>query len=241
MAILPYIEQQQLGALYKFQPKSVTTFSTSSYTYTSSTAPAPNNLRVVQSRISTLTCPSDEPQKFFQDITYHNYLANYGNTNHIGFDHHGPAAPTWIKYVGSPFRGRDPDPMIEPVRFKEITDGLSNTLLASETVQGVNGDLRGFTWWGWSAGFETRAAPNASVPDTLQQAAYCIPETPNPPCNGPSTAASYFWAAARSRHPGGVNAAMCDGSVHFVVDEIDLATWRATSTTQGDETEGLKL
>jgi prepilin-type processing-associated H-X9-DG protein len=42
-------------------------------------------------------------------------------------------------------------------------------------------------------------------------------------------------AAARSRHPGGVNVAMCDGSVHFVLDEVDLATWRAASTVQGEE------
>jgi prepilin-type processing-associated H-X9-DG protein len=129
--------------------------------------------------------------------------------------------------------------MIEPVPFKAITDGLSNTLLASETVQGVDGDLRGFTWWGWSAGFETRATPNTSVPDTLQDDDYCIAKEPNPPCNGPSTASSYFWAAARSRHPGGVNAAMCDASVHFVSDNVELSVWRAASTTQGDEVANL--
>ena len=28
---------------------------------------------------------------------------------------------------------------------------------------------------------------------------------------------------------------MCDGSVHFVVDDVDLATWRAASTTRGEE------
>jgi hypothetical protein len=29
--------------------------------------------------------------------------------------------------------------------------------------------------------------------------------------------------------------AMCDGSVHFVVNDIDLTTWRAASTTKGEE------
>ena len=33
--------------------------------------------------------------------------------------------------------------------------------------------------------------------------------------------------AARSRHPGGVSAALCDGSVRFVADEIDLSLWHA--------------
>jgi prepilin-type processing-associated H-X9-DG protein len=43
------------------------------------------------------------------------------------------------------------------------------------------------------------------------------------------------WAAARSRHAGGVNAAMCDASVRFVVDGIDLRTWRALGTRDGGE------
>jgi prepilin-type N-terminal cleavage/methylation domain-containing protein/prepilin-type processing-associated H-X9-DG protein len=238
MAILSFIEQQQLGTMYKFMPKDAVTFD-DKYRYFPQTAgdmPATTNMRVVQTKIDSLTCPSDEPQVDTRGVTYHNYLANYGNTNHIGVDHHGPTRPdTWIRYVGSPFSGRDPDPLIKPVNFREITDGQSNTLLASETVQGVNEDRRGLTWWGWGAGFETRAAPNASVPDTMQYAEACVRTDPNPPCDSPSTLSSYFWNAARSRHPGGVNAAMCDGSVHFVVDGIDLATWRAASTTQGDE------
>ena len=40
---------------------------------------------------------------------------------------------------------------------------------------------------------------------------------------------------ARSRHPGGVNAVMCDGSVQYVVDDVDLTVWRAASTTHGEE------
>jgi hypothetical protein len=28
---------------------------------------------------------------------------------------------------------------------------------------------------------------------------------------------------------------LCDGSVQYVTDSIDLATWRAASTTQGEE------
>jgi prepilin-type N-terminal cleavage/methylation domain-containing protein/prepilin-type processing-associated H-X9-DG protein len=40
---------------------------------------------------------------------------------------------------------------------------------------------------------------------------------------------------ARSRHPGGVNASRCDGSVAFYNDDVDLAVWRAlTSAWAGD-------
>lgn len=41
--------------------------------------------------------------------------------------------------------------------------------------------------------------------------------------------------AARSRHPGGVNVAACDASIRFVADDIDIAVWRGTSTTQAGE------
>ncbi|MFW6170669.1 MAG: DUF1559 domain-containing protein [Planctomycetota bacterium] len=40
---------------------------------------------------------------------------------------------------------------------------------------------------------------------------------------------------ARSEHVGGVNAALADGSVHFVGDTIDLRVWRAVGTRHGGE------
>ena len=41
--------------------------------------------------------------------------------------------------------------------------------------------------------------------------------------------------AARSKHPGGVNASFADGSVRFVKDTINIATWRALGTRSGGE------
>jgi prepilin-type N-terminal cleavage/methylation domain-containing protein/prepilin-type processing-associated H-X9-DG protein len=43
------------------------------------------------------------------------------------------------------------------------------------------------------------------------------------------------WRAARSRHPGGVNLGLADGSVRFVNNGIDLDTWRALATRAGGE------
>ena len=101
-------------------------------------------------------------------------------------------------------------------------------------VVGQGLDLRGFSWWGDAAGFETYLAPNSEFPDVLFSPYYCKSGPPNPPCLGATPALPDNYAA-RSRHPGGVNAAMADGSVRFVKDAVSLATWRALSTTRGGE------
>ena len=38
-----------------------------------------------------------------------------------------------------------------------------------------------------------------------------------------------------SYHPGGVNVLMADGHVQFIKNSINLATWRALSTTRAGE------
>jgi prepilin-type N-terminal cleavage/methylation domain-containing protein/prepilin-type processing-associated H-X9-DG protein len=49
--------------------------------------------------------------------------------------------------------------------------------------------------------------------------------------------AVYGWRTARSRHKGGVNMLMADGSVHWIADLIDPAIWKALSTRAGGETD----
>ena len=49
--------------------------------------PPIRNLEVVQAANRNTDLPSDEPQVDSNGITFHNYVANYGNTNHIGWDH----------------------------------------------------------------------------------------------------------------------------------------------------------
>ena len=41
--------------------------------------------------------------------------------------------------------------------------------------------------------------------------------------------------AARSKHPGGVMASRCDGSVGFYNDTIDIGTWRGLTSAAGSE------
>jgi len=53
-----------------------------------------DNLPVGQARIATLMCPSDESQVAVDvdELTYHNYVANFGNSNHLGLPIPGTAA-----------------------------------------------------------------------------------------------------------------------------------------------------
>jgi prepilin-type N-terminal cleavage/methylation domain-containing protein/prepilin-type processing-associated H-X9-DG protein len=137
-------------------------------------------------------------------------------------------------------------------KFSQITDGSSNTLMISEVV-GVDSslDARG----GWvlhsmgSSNFSAKWEPNAQGtgvdPETNQslpkrdRIAMCdlrIPAGDPLSCETRRTDGQ-VWAAARSRHPGGVNASMCDASVRFVSDGIDLRAWRALATRDGGEVE----
>ena len=75
--------------------------------------------------------------------------------------------------------------------------------------------------------FMTVNTPNGG-PDVTNT---CI-NHPDMPC----TTGSKYHTAARSHHPGGVNILFADGSVHFITNDIDLASWRALGTMDGAET-----
>lgn len=136
-------------------------------------------------------------------------------------------------------------------RFAQITDGTSNTLLVSE-ILGFDSkrDARG----GWalqamgSTSFTAKWEPNATGmgvdPETGEsmskkdRIAMCdVREIPlgDPLSCELNRRDDQVWASARSRHPGGVNASMCDASVRFVTDSIDLLVWRAMATRDGGE------
>jgi prepilin-type N-terminal cleavage/methylation domain-containing protein/prepilin-type processing-associated H-X9-DG protein len=56
--------------------------------------------------------------------------------------------------------------------------------------------------------------------------------------NCSDNAAERIHLAASSYHNGGVNVGMGDGSVRFVTDSVDFATWQALGTVAGGETIG---
>ena len=203
-------------------------------------------------RWPTLTCPSDNPSTNNLGIVQHNYGANFGNTGYVntpvGWNSNPPAATyAGVKFAGAPFYMGGGGPQLgEPqfasgakaVNFKEVTDGLSHTLLVAEIRQGANGssDYRGMIWWGPGTFFTTYLSPNSAQPDVAQSSSYCDQDDPFFPCSPNSeSAAQPMTFASRSRHPGGVQTANCDASVKFISNDILLAIWQGLGTTQGGE------
>ena len=57
----------------------------------------------------------------------------------------------------------------------------------------------------------------------------------NDPVYMPVSTAGAQYSAARSRHTGGVNASMCDGSVRFFSNSVDSNAWKWMGTMNGGE------
>ena len=123
-------------------------------------------------------------------------------------------------------------------KIRDISDGTSCTLAMSEYLTGTTNDFRGYCWTN-RAGCKllyTSMTPNTPAPDLLLDLpAFCgggtnsHPEK-NLPCVG--TAGSSNVAASRSRHPGGVQGLLADGSVHFFENEIDAGLWQSIGRIQ---------
>jgi prepilin-type processing-associated H-X9-DG protein len=207
-----------------------------------------------------LSDPSGGKQRT-NSARYHNYVVNYGQTDQAqttAYNIPSPVSTTIIAtFKGAPFVDMGSPNIddtgfamgfasIQPTRIAAITDGLTNTLMASElriAMPQTDGDLRGFSWWGRSASFNTVIPPNSTFPDNMGIGGCSWtnnnPNSVNPPCNAGTqpTGELYplVYLGARSFHPGGVNASMCDGSVPFIKNSINITTWMAAGTTQGGE------
>jgi prepilin-type N-terminal cleavage/methylation domain-containing protein/prepilin-type processing-associated H-X9-DG protein len=127
------------------------------------------------------------------------------------------------------------------VRVKDITDGTSNTMAVGEYLTGLPqdeapNDLRGVHWIDLPTFSQlyTQDGPNSSSPDLINPDALCYDRPrQNLPC-APSDLYK-MTAASRSRHPGGVNILLADGSVRFFKETIDLGIWQGLGTINGGE------
>jgi prepilin-type N-terminal cleavage/methylation domain-containing protein/prepilin-type processing-associated H-X9-DG protein len=176
-----------------------------------------------------------------ENLAKGNYVANFGSDTYMSFQNSataGPFAPVTVPKYPEPLRWG----FGGGVKFVQITDGTSNTLLLSEIYAAdIANDGRGVWIWPGMGGntFTARFPPNSSGTDVL---AGCPSSWP---ASGPKELACVrnrnngaVWASARSRHSGGVNVALADGSVRFMSNSITLVTWQALATRAGNETLG---
>jgi prepilin-type N-terminal cleavage/methylation domain-containing protein/prepilin-type processing-associated H-X9-DG protein len=118
-------------------------------------------------------------------------------------------------------------------RISEFQRGTSNSMIVGEYLTGLPKveapyDIRGILWYPFPGCSQiyTQSAPNSSTPDLIFPGdPYCYnrPDRNLPCAPAPDDQAA---ATARSRHPGGVQVLLGDGSVHFIEQTIDLLVWQ---------------
>ena len=152
---------------------------------------APENAQVRATQIQTLHCPSNPMPQL-------NEPQNVAHSNYAGC-HHDREAPIDNDNNGLFF-------LNSKVRYSEIYDGSTATILLGESINGRN-DL------GWVSG--TRATlRNTSL---LEEGGPYLPR----PAGGaakeePDASGSLFVGGFGSYHPGGANMAFADGSVRYL-------------------------
>jgi prepilin-type N-terminal cleavage/methylation domain-containing protein/prepilin-type processing-associated H-X9-DG protein len=215
----PYVEQTALASDYKLDNN-----------FTDTTT---SNLSLTRVQVPIYACPSDPSAGGTGGTNARvrgNYAVNWGPVEY--------RKATGTPEAVAPFGWTDYQSENKPRRskFAEFTDGTTNTLLMSESIMlpgEIANDWRGdiFNEQGNNM-FMTVTPPNAAAYDTARTP-YC---TSRPDlglgCILSGTNFRNYYFAARSRHTGGVNALLGDGSVRFFLEQITPATWKELSTMQ---------
>lgn len=124
------------------------------------------------------------------------------------------------------------------VTIASVTDGLSNTMIASEQAKSIARNLKQEPYNDMSEYFGPWFA--GDVGDTMFTATY----GPNHYLRARTQLAKLWMWSASSLHPGGANVLMGDGSVRFVKESVDSSdlkkiehgVWQKLATRNGGET-----
>jgi prepilin-type N-terminal cleavage/methylation domain-containing protein/prepilin-type processing-associated H-X9-DG protein len=207
------------------------------------------NSTIAATKLAVFQCPSDRQNNFQINANYNaflsqyiltkgNYVVSWGNTN-WGQDREGTLGS---RYLRSAFGHNG------QTTLASITDGTSNTAIVAEVLQGSLNDVRGLVWSSVPGGasYMTRFTPNGykdylgitNGGDWLNnkpQDGFCTSEPVQQlPCTANASDQQAF-AGARSRHPGGINLGMGDGSVRFLKNSINPVVWVSLNTIAGGE------
>ncbi len=205
-----------------------------------------SNRGLVKIPIPSYYCPSDRPNAQLRfsaassswydewGMVRGNYLVNMGPTRY--FVSGSRAAPFGVKSGSS-----ENDMVPYRTSLKDITDGASKTILMAEgrfTPRDDVNDCR-MLMLNQNFCFFTGAAPPNSGMDRVE-GAWCDGSL-DPvalPCEPVGDALSDWQTISRSRHPEGVSAAFCDGSVQFIPNAIEPGVWKELSTMNSGNLAG---
>jgi prepilin-type N-terminal cleavage/methylation domain-containing protein/prepilin-type processing-associated H-X9-DG protein len=238
--ILPYIEQSNL---YQQQVASIQAWmNPNDTTYTKGWT----NLRTAT--IKTFLCPSDANNQNVCNLSLANvannwargnYAANCGPHYHYGSRINGGSSSggPWgypgagpFTVVASKVNGVQTPSKRASMGVAQIPDGSSNTLLLSEVLAGINtNDPRGVWAFGLagSSTLTSHADGDCELPNDQGSCSDDVHDAPDTPAQnlGNWTSCNSNQATARSRHSGGVMAAMGDGSVRFIRNSVSQQQW----------------
>ncbi|AMV38470.1 DUF1559 domain-containing protein [Planctomyces sp. SH-PL62] len=217
----------------------------------------PVEIRTVASTvISMFLCPSDAAVSPTVELTYASTPVKYAGSNYAMNQSDGTNLGTGIAAQVHPMNpGNGLSWVGSGTKLSQVTDGSSNTLAFTESTRGDGSRLTssapidnvlkyramggtdfyamadtgsGHTSWD---GRRLCSWLRGSIPEGPVMNGYLTPNSKK----ADSVSSSSKLTAARSNHPGGVNALFCDGSVHFLRDSIDLAVYRGLWTRAGGE------
>ncbi|MES2791215.1 MAG: DUF1559 domain-containing protein [Planctomycetota bacterium] len=222
--VLPYIDQANIYTQYDFkiEPRSGT------------------NVNLINKPLNALLCPSDTVGANWVNpvgwapFAKGNYAANFGSGNPW-------SGSDWSRQnLRGPFRAQ----YYYGAKLSEIQDGLSNTIFVAEIIAGKEAaDQRGT--WAFPVG--AFICGQSYYPDDITSAPY-IELIPNGNALDDSRADRPTFCAAsntdrdlrcitwrsnmasltaRSKHVGGVNVLLGDGSGRFISDSINVKIWQS--------------
>jgi prepilin-type N-terminal cleavage/methylation domain-containing protein/prepilin-type processing-associated H-X9-DG protein len=113
--------------------------------------------------------------------------------------------------------------------IRQILDGTSNTIAMGEVLPSCNFELIRFGWWDSQTWYVGTAPPINFDSCTAT----------DPPFPHAQTCYTFFnyntSAGFKSKHPGGANFAMADGSVRFISENIDYHNYQRLGDRQDGE------
>lgn len=199
----------------------------------------PQNREPIATKVAIFLCPSDTGTFIQADRGPNNYIASAGSGANGGDANDADG----LFYVNS------------KVRILDVSDGTSNTVAFSESILGTGGP---------DVTDPAQADPatmyaSLGTSDTLNESTCASPSRfrtnrgstwadgayptglynhwlpPNSTTSDCMRHSNPAWKAARSRHTGGVNVLLVDGSVSFLRDSISLQTYQFMATRNGGE------